>query len=713
MPPGIIMKIQNLISHTKNSSKSHHDASKNKKNDHFAQEGFVSAAVNFIETKGRNTGMRFMQELNLNDINRHSKTDADRMLNLSEGTALFLAFDNKAYKASDAYVKNAGLRMAVTEKLQEENPGQEIYWLESAGVAEPGSGFFATVPVFHSHGTTITAGFGFSVGTILRYRTSRAVVGDNHKYASLKAIPLDAKGARKMKAGQEFEISGQGKLRGDANLGIRSGADVGICTAGIGENIGPVASTALEYSINIMSLNGFNKVRVTIRKVDQESFALVSNTAVGLIIPANKLFPGNFGLPQFGHGLLKYFAEHKGPPNFEAYLTDYTSLTLNCSLTHARKHVHLSSYDIDLDNPDAAEAYSSLMHLDLRKAEKLALTQNGVTKIELKETLNSNKALMRLALCTEKLYVREALKSESHGELTNAFGQHKIYRDEAFKKHYENWFTSKHDALWESVNIKVDDEEAKTYYHFNYKKNDFITHQREIDRFFRFADALGIKRADETHSQMIHMNTFKKILSSADDSNLDVDLYFTSQGVERIKSMSTEQIAQAYLETSAQLDDKLALHPLISGSEELKKSCQVIYDRYHMYRYTHPFIRRPNHVDGRKLLKLSRAYYTLCGRDLAGDYRALRKATKFGQLSQSLLEKEQNRNRIGKFFTSLGHSRISYTQGIATLAKVAGRENVLIHTLSASGAGVVLKSTDEGALIHPRNEMIKEIYRKV
>jgi len=706
------MKIHNLIS-PRNHAYAYKEVENKSSKKSTSPEGLVSAAVNFVETKGKNTGMRFMQELNFNDINRHHKNEADRILNLSEGTALFLAFDHKAYKIDDPYVKNVGIRMAVSEKLKEENPESDIFWLESAGVAEPGSGFFATVPVFHTHGATIIAGFGFSAGTILRYRTSKAVVGDNHQYASLKTIPIDSDAARKMKAGQEFEISGQGKLRADANMGFRLGPDVGICTAGLGENIGPVTTVALEYGINVMSLNGFNKVRVTIRHVDQESIALVSNTALGLIIPANKLFPGNFGLPQFGHGLLKYFVEHKGPPNFEAYLTDYTSLTLNCSLTHARKHVHIRSYDLDLDNAQAAKAYNSLMHLDIRQAESLALTRDGVVKIELRETLNSNKAALRLALCTEKLFLKEVLKSESHGELTNALGQHKIYRDEAFKKHSENWFTSKQDALWESVNIKVDDKAAKTYYHFNYQKNDFLTRQREIDRFFKFADALGIKRAIESHNQLIDMHTYKKIFSSADDSKLDVDLYFTSAGVERIKSMSPEEMAQAYLETSAQLDDKLALHPLIRGDEELKRACQNIFDRYHMYRYTHPFIKRPKHIAGQALLKLSKEYRALCTRDLIGDYRALRKAAKFAELSQSLLAKEHDRHRIGKFFTSLGHSRISYTQGIATLTKVAGRENVLIHTLAASGGGVVLKSTDEGALVHPRNEMIKEIYRKV
>ena len=176
--------------------------------------------------------------------------------------------------------------------------------------------------------------------------------------------------------------------------------------------------------------------------------------------------------------------------------------------------------------------------------------------------------------------------------------------------------------MWESVNIKTDDEAPKTYYHFNYQKNDFLTRQHEIDRFFKFADALGIKRAEESHHQLVDMHTYKKVFSSADDSKLDVDLYFTSAGVERIKSAGPIEIARAYLETSAQLDDKLALHPLNGKDEELKRACQSIFDRYHMYRYTHPFIRRPNHLDGQVLLRLSKEYRALCRRDLVGDYRA-------------------------------------------------------------------------------------------
>jgi ribosome-binding factor A len=711
------MKIGNLRSHNHHPSESHADIQNTKgnaarlKGDHFSEENLVNAAVKFAEAKGKNTGLRFMQELNFNDCNRHKKTDADRILNLSEGTALFLAFDNKAYTIDDPYVKNADIRASISKTLQAKNPDKNIYWLETVGVAEPGSGFFATVPIFHANATTITAGFGFSAGVILRYRTSQPVVENTE--ISKKVIPVDALSARQLQAGQEFEIVGQGKIRVEANLGIRSGADVGICTAGVGENIGPQTMAALEYSINILSLNGNNKVRVTLRQLDQESVALVSNTAVGLIIPANKLFPGNFGMPQFGHGMLKYFVEHKGPPHFEAYLTDYTSLTLNCSLTHIHKHLYLRSFDFDLDNAKAQEAYNALMRLDLSLAEALSLSSlsnHSVKKLELKEDTYSNKVAMRLALCTEKLFLKEALKSESTGIFTDTAGHHQVYRDEAYKKHHENWFTSKQDTVWEGVNVSVDGQYAKTYYHFNYQKNDFVTRQQEIDRFFSFAQAMGIVRAPNTQSEVVHMHTYKKIFSSNDDSKLDIDLYFTESGVERIKKATQEDFAQAYLETSALLRDRLKLHPLISSDPKLKAACQNIYDRYHMYRYTHPFI--TPHINNKSLERLAKEYISICGRDLATDYKAIKKSKRFAHFAQKLLAKEQEHKKIANFFTSLGHSHHSYAQGIATLARVAGRENVLVHMLSASGGGLQLRSIDEGAIVHPRQEAIKQLLRK-
>lgn len=672
---------------------------------HVTDESLFTSAVHFAETRGTNTGMRLMKELNVNDINRHHKSEADKILNLSEGTALFLAFDQKVYKTSDPFVKNAEIRMAITKHLQEKNPHKTIFWVENVGVAEPGSGMWATVPVFASHGLTLTAGFGFSVGTILRYRTCMPVIGNKGNKAKLamaspKALPVNAQGAQQMEAGQEFELSGQGKVRGDANMAIRYGVGVGVVAmAGISENIGPIATAAAEYGINVLSL-GQNKVRVTIRKINQESLAMVSNTAVGLIFPSNKLFPGNFGWPQVGHGLLKYFAEHKGPPNFEAYLTDYTSLGLNCSLTHTHKHLHICSYDIDLSNSQAAAAYDSLMRLDVAEADALVATKNGVTKADLEETQNTNKSAVRLALCTEKLFLVEALKYESHGELFDGQGHHKIYRDAAYKKHVENILTGHHDALWEAVEIIEDGEKAKTYYHFNYQKEDFFTRQSEISTFFTFAKALNIKHAEDAQEELIDMHSYQKLLSSADDTKLEVDLYFTNEGVARLRNMLPEDMIRVFLKMRSKFDPWVGSMPLFSSDKSIQEAGNLFFYKYRMA--------RRHKVHRLKIHEIRSAYFHQFGRDIKKDFGVIRKAERFAQLSRYLIDVETDENKLGKFFTALGKSkRPHYTQVIPALAEIAGEDNVLIHTLSASGGGISLKSVDEGALTHPRQEMVK------
>lgn len=672
---------------------------------HFSGESIITSAVNFAESRANNTGHRLMQELNLNDVKRHHKSAADRILNLSDNVPLFFAFDQRTYKPSDPYVKEADFRMAITKKLEEENPKQKVRWVESCGAAEPGDGFYFTVPVFSGHGAWVVAGFGFSAGVLLRYRTSKAVVGDIKQQMSLaspKPLPINAESARQLEAGQEFEICGQGKLRVDANIGVRYGLGFApVALAGIGENIGGFSTVAAEYGINVISLDGVSKVRVTIRKIHQESLAEVSNLAAGLIIPPNKFLPGNYGWAQVQHGLLKFISDHKnGPPNFEALLQDFTTLALNCSLTQTHKHLHVCAYDIDLGNPRAAEAYNALMRLDAREAETLALTQDGVTKADLEETQLSNKAAVRLALCTEKLFLVEALKYESHGELFDGQGHHKIYRDRAYKKHVENWLTGHHDALWEVVEIKKDDEDPKTYYHFNYQKEDFFTRQSEIDTFFIFADALDIKRTEGSNAELIDMHSYQKLFSHADDTKLNVDLYFTSAGVERLRAMQQPQMVKAFLATRAKFDPWVGSMPLFSSDKSIQEAGSLFLYKYRMA--------RRHKIHRLKLHEIGAEYFHQFGRDIKKDFGVIRKAERFAQLSQYLVAAETDEERLGKFFTALGKSRRPhYTQVIPTLAEIAGRDNVLIHTLAASGGDISLKSVDEGALTHPRQEMVK------
>jgi len=674
--------------------------------DGFIKDEGKKSVFSFVKNKGHQSVMKFAQELNINDIRQKGKSQNDNLLNLCDGTALFLALSKKNYEIGDDYVSKASLRLKVFKELQKKYPDEKIYFQEKRGLAEAGDGFYATLPVFRSGAGSVGMGFGFSAGVILRYRTSQPVV-DNQDKPKQTLLPLTPKQARRMQAAQEFELCGQGRIRADVAITGRYGAGAGIAVAGAQAGLSAMAQLAAEYSINVMSLDGHNRVRVTLRRLDQESVAINASLLFGLIFPGNSIWRGNLGAPQVGHGLLKYFVEHKGSATVESYINDYTTLSLNVSLSHTHKGTHICSFDLDLSNPRAAKAYCDLMALDMTLAFKLADANNGVIAISLKESQHSDKAALRLALCSEKLFLAEALESRSHGQLVDELGSAQIYRDRTFKKHRENWFTGQRDIVWEAVEIRKDQEKAKTYYHFNYQKNDLFTRQREINRFFLFAKALGIKHACESEKKLIDMHTYKKLFTSADDTKLMVDLYFTSAGVERMRSANKEQMIQAFIDTRANLDPKLLGHPWLSNN--LKPQNEKIFKLY-----ADNIHNLSGFGSNKKLLhKLKYSYYVLNNRCLKRDYKVYQQACRFAQKTSELVAKDEKRSRIGKLFTSIGRSHSShYATVIPTLTLIAGRDNVLVHTLSVSGGNVLLKSVDEGVLMHPRNELVNLCLRE-
>jgi len=694
------MKIQALRKH-RNSEiidrESHQSQIHSVKKDGFVKEKCKNSALKYLTSKGGQSVMRFAQELNINDIRQKTKSQNDTMFNLSDGTALLVALNRRNYDLNDDYVSKAPIRMARLQELQKKYPTKKVYFHESLGLAEAGDGFYATVPVFRSGLGAVGLGFGFSAGVILRYRSSQALVGSTKSQRI--CLPLSLEEARKMTAASEFELCGQGRIKGDVAIVGRYGPSAALAVTGVQASLSAVAQLAAEYSLNILSLDGHNHVRVTLRRLDQESLATSANFLVGLIFPANAIWHGNLGAPQVGHGLLRYFVEHKGNAAVETYINDYTTLSLSTSLSFAHKGIHICSFDLDLSNARAQEAYLDLMALDMNKALELANSHDGVTKIELRENQYSRKAAVRLALCSEKLFLTEALKSKSHGELIDDQGFRQVYRDRIYKRHRENWLTGQRDMLWEAVQIKKEQENPRTYYHFNYQKNDLFTRQHKIDDFFKFAESLGIKHACNSADKIIAMHSYKKLFSSADDTKLTIDLYFSMAGIEKIRESCEEQIIQAFLKITSQNYARVLGHPFMSKNNL----------KYGEILKSYEFVKSNFNIKNRKIIwKLKDIYFASINRDLKYDYKIYKKARNFARRLRKLVDKDQNHTRVGKLFTSIGRSSIGhYATVIPTLTVLAGRNNVLVHTLSVNGANVMLKSIDEGAFTHPRNEFLK------
>ena len=63
--------------------------------DSFIEEKGPKPVFNFVKNKGLQSITRFAQELNINDIRQKYKNQDSNMLNLSDGTALLLALNQR------------------------------------------------------------------------------------------------------------------------------------------------------------------------------------------------------------------------------------------------------------------------------------------------------------------------------------------------------------------------------------------------------------------------------------------------------------------------------------------------------------------------------------------------------------------------------------------------------------------------------------------
>lgn len=181
-------------------------------------------------------------------------------------------------------------------------------------------------------------------------------------------------------------------------------------------------------------------------------------------------------------------------------------------------------------------------------------------------------------------------------------------------------------------------------------------------------------------------NLSHKYINQEHDYNtkLDMDIYFNKKGAERIKKTDHDKIAKYYLSLRIKLEKEHNEHPVLDRDEKKQLFCKNIFNRYHMFRYTHNFI-KTSQCDDQAMKKLSADYTHAFGRELAPDYKAYKKAQNFAVLTHKLLEQKQENYKIASFFSSLSKARLSYNQGIITLAKIAGLDNMRVYNLSGPG----------------------------
>lgn len=654
--------------------------------------------------------------------------EAGKEFEISKGSAAGIRMGSKVYKPDDAFVIDNPLRYKCTKELEKVS-GRAVNWMETSGMIEIGTGMNHTIPIAAFTGGSASATFGFTASTIMRYKTTQPyAIGWRRTPQELLNrnifnIPTNAMAARGLSAGASFEFSGQGKIHGHAMADAVAGADLGVATAGVGLQVGAHLDTAREYTIKVTSINGANRVRVTISDVDEETAGFSAKLKAGILFKQGQLgehIP--FGI---GDGALLPIAEKMDAHSVEDLVTKFTSVQASYEAHIKHKDTEIFSYDIDLNAAGAEEAYAGLFKLSPSKAWEMSQKSGSgisVTTVDEKEFEYGHD--LGLSVLGAKLALANVLNSEKRGEMTSADGKKYIYRDKEYAKMTSCFFTDTENIKYQAITVR-DGEEAPLVpaFHFYYKREDKETTQEEVSRFFNFAKSMGIEAKGEVKRELVEISGPKSLFSSEDDTEVIIDMYFTEMGIKQIDDASYEDALKAYLKVCMtqheDFQDSILLEGLFPG-EELSITAMRKADEAREIVEEYARKKKTVFCCGKSRDTITE-YRVHCGRDLEVDGAYFIAARKFANRVQNLTDMS-NARQVTKFFNDFGKNKgLEFREALAALYQlatpktteedpdIAKKEGVLVHQLAMVGAGIRWEAVDEGAIAHPRETVTKAI----
>lgn len=635
--------------------------------------------------------------------------------------SIALRTEERLHRYEDPFVADSEIRKQVSEELMTLNT-REVVWSENAGIIEVGTGLCGTLamPLESPIGLGAALNFGFDTTGLLVYRIIKpcAIDRDQDAHDALKGLhfelPWDIKSACSLTKGCEIQIVGKARLGAFEGFVVYEGLSLpgllGVASPGVG--IYPVADQEIsrEYSLKVLALDGKGAIRVTIEKIHAKAAGFTLRLMAGLISPTNNT------VPELGTGILSYILQTAVENPIQNMLMNTWTVSINANLSIQSKDEVLYCFDLDLKNPKHHDAYRNLVKLNTKDAQVLAAdATSGVSKVEWTENKFRVRHSLDIKAFSEKLFLIEASKSKRSGKLIRPDTSQTAYCDKIYRKKFLNIFTGKKDIRWQSIELTQPNKDPENYYSFFYEQLNRTPRQQQVSRFFSFAKALDISSEVEMHSELIDISKAKKLWSSKDDINISVIIYFTQRGVENIIKANAQDGIRAFLKHKSASTSKFALFPL---STNLYDKAILQFELYYYYIHTGSTFRKPpdrvKKIRKLKKLKSLKTEYQECfRRDFKTDFKLYLEARKFG----ALIEKWQHardKHNVAKFFTGIGRSQsFHYEDVIIILAELAGRENVLVHSLSMVGGGVAIKSKDEREITHPRDEAWELVNRAV
>ena len=571
--------------------------------------------------------------------------------------------------------------------VKERQSGNTPVWVEAGGLIELGTHQSLTLPL----GVLGDGSIGFGAKSVLEYRALSPAMNVNslEDIAATRDgtffLPVSEEELRFVSPGSEFELRGRGRISGGASVGF--GPKIVAVGATAMARVGGEVAWEGNLALKVKKMNAEGLVEVTVTRDEKESRALSAKLAA-------QVAPDYDAVPALGSGFLAAVAKQQGQFELARLVRSYGTLSADAVLSDSSREHVLGRYQVDVGNVEGRKAYAALLGLDLDKADSLSRTAgDAVNSLHYSESSHDREASFRMAWGPRELVLFKALEEEKTGLVADDGVVRSSFRENELTNVAGNFISGKRSLSWDAVSVKEEGKELNTFYNLKFKNKDYVTTDFEVNRFFDFAKALGVKYARESKQILPPMSWLDRVISTRDDTNVDVDLYFTEAGIDRVAAATESEALSAVLKAGVHFDGeaKGLEHMSVDtfdtaiGLVEEYRNIERLYD-----------VEDPAYL--LKSCQVMQAYRNVTSRELEVDLPHLKRAGDFLTYRASLVGNSEPKNKR-RFFVDLGgETSFGFMPVIVAMAQLAGEKETIINSLKMEGSHVVLEAVSEGRI---------------
>lgn len=561
--------------------------------------------------------------------------------------------------------------------------GQQVRWIEAEGALAPKVSYTGSAPV----GGLVNWRHGFSASKTLRYRAFAPSVDGS---APSLSPAFTAAKALELPRGAEFELMGRGSAKGFTGLGL--GTEWG--ATGVVASLSASADTSHEagrtWEVEVQRLDG-DRVEVSFEKGSDRENAFEIAARAGVKVDSEQLLGLESAVEQLA--LLS-----KATDALDDALDKRLALELEASWSKKKAESQRLTFRLDLSRPGAREAYEGLLKLD--GAAALTSIERPDSGVEVVRTRESESVERRqhthFDLFGERLYLRDALRSdETTIERWNG-GQRQTDRSR-YRRQGENIIGRERDVQWDAVRVRSgDDPVGKGYYRLQYEDEDPLTSKTEVQRLLSLGQDLAAEpvRAPRVDKGARGLAKLFGNWARHGETKLDMDVFFTGKGMDAIRGHDAQSALQVYGEIAAQREGRGAFG--WANPDKRDRAIELLEEYLELQ--DSPFLDDDTPARERSL---EVAYWRLTKNEMWEDREAYESAKAFSSMVQRMHD-SADPVEWNRAFADLGEAMgFDFYDALATMQRMAGEDEVLVHQMRMKGKAVDIEMKDEGLIRYP------------